>query len=373
MGRIGTAPLRTRVGTRGSVGSAVGPGWLSGPRFDRHFIGTAAAIAILSGLIVAAEPGLFLPILFLDLWLLGYHHVVSTYTRLCFDRDSLRRRGWMIYALLPAVCVAVTILGVAFGIGLLATIYLYWQWFHYTRQSYGIAQAYRRAAAVAGAPVVENEQLGKLVFYAVPLWGILHRAHQAPETFLGLPVRHPPVPGIAVDIAAVCAVAGLAWWIASRIALWRQGRLAIGHTCYVLSHFAVFYVGYVAIESIDAGWIALNIWHNAQYIAFVWLQNNRRFAGQGAPGRQGGPADGRDGTRFISWLSARRNLWAYLGFCLCLSTAFYAGLHYTAAAAGLGMAVLMVVYQTVNFHHYIVDALIWRRPRTAKPPGSARA
>jgi hypothetical protein len=292
--RITTAPLRARVGTHGSVGAAVGPGWLSGPRFDRHFIGTTAAIAILSGLIVAAKPGLLLPVLFLDLRLLGYHHVVSTYTRLCFDADSLRWRGWMIYALLPAVCATVTIPSVAVGAGLLATIYLYWQWFHYTRQRYGIAQAYRRAAVADGAAVVENERRGAherldhLIFYLVPLWSSLHRAHQPPETFLGLPVWHPPVRGIAVDIAAVCAVAGLAWWVASRISLWRQRRLAVGHSCYVLSHFAVFYVGYVGIESIDAFWIALHIWHNAQGVAFVWLQNNRSFGDRaGASGRVG--------------------------------------------------------------------------------------
>ena len=160
MGRIDTALHRARVGTHGSVGAAVGLGWLSGPRFDRHFIGTTAAIAILSGLIVAAKPGLLLPVLFLDLRLLGYHHVVSTYTRLCFDADSLRWRGWMIYALLPAVCATVTIPSVAVGAGLLATIYLYWQWFHYTRQRYGIAQAYRRAAVADGAAVVENERRG---------------------------------------------------------------------------------------------------------------------------------------------------------------------------------------------------------------------
>jgi len=109
----------------------------------------------------------------------------------------------------------------------------------------------------------------------------------------------------------------------------------------------VFPVGYVAIESIDAGWIALNIWHNAQYIAFVWLQNNRSFGDRaGASGRAGG----RAGRQFMSWLSRRRNLWAYLGVCLGISTAFYAGLYYSAAAPGLGLAVLMVVYQTINFH-----------------------
>ena len=86
--------------------------------------------------------------------------MVSTYTRMCFDADSLRRRGWMIYALLPAVCATVTIVGVAFGVGLLATVYLHWQWFHYTRQSYGIAQACHRAAVADGAAVVENERRG---------------------------------------------------------------------------------------------------------------------------------------------------------------------------------------------------------------------
>ena len=190
----------------------------------------------------------------------------------------------------------------------------------------------------------------------MPLWGILHRAHQAPDTFLGQPVWHPPVPGIAVDIVAGFAIAGLVWWVASRAALWRRGRLAAGHTLYMLSHFAVFTTGYILIDSIDAGWIALNIWHNGQYIAFVWLQNNKRFEG----------AASGAGTGFLSRLSQRRNLWAYLGICLGISTAFYAGLQASAAAAGIGMAMLMVVYQTINFHHYIVDALIWRRPRSAK-------
>jgi hypothetical protein len=77
------------------------------------------------------------------------------------------------------------------------------------------AQAYRRAAVADGAAVVENERWGAherldhLIFNLVPLWGILHRAHQPQEILLVLPVWHPPVPGIAADIAAVYAVAGL--------------------------------------------------------------------------------------------------------------------------------------------------------------------
>ncbi|NJR71545.1 MAG: alpha/beta fold hydrolase, partial [Synechococcales cyanobacterium CRU_2_2] len=38
----------------------------------------------------------------------------------------------------------------AAGLGLwsIVTLYLYWQWFHYTRQSWGISQVYRRKASV---------------------------------------------------------------------------------------------------------------------------------------------------------------------------------------------------------------------------------
>ena len=130
----------------------------------------------------------------------------------------------------------------------------------------------------------------------------------------------------------------------------------------MLSHFAVFYAGYVTIENIDAGWVALNKWHNAQYIAFVWLQNNRRFKVVAVPEGVAVPAAG-----YLSRLSQRRNLWAYLGLCIAISTVFYASLQWSAAALGLGMTALMVVYQTINFHHYIVDAVIWQRPRRGQP------
>ena len=49
--------------------------------------GLAAAGAVLS------NPKLFPVLLLSDLWLLGYHHVVATYTRLAFSADAMRRHG----------------------------------------------------------------------------------------------------------------------------------------------------------------------------------------------------------------------------------------------------------------------------------------
>ena len=63
MGGIAAATQGSEVG---NPAVAVGPGWLLDPRFDRHFIFTSAAIAILSGVLVAARPVLFVPLLRLN-------------------------------------------------------------------------------------------------------------------------------------------------------------------------------------------------------------------------------------------------------------------------------------------------------------------
>ena len=69
------------------------------------------------------------------------------------------------------------------------------------------------------------------------------------------------------------------------------------HTLYPLSHFAVFATGYLWIGDITYGWLAINVWHNAQYILFVWLFNTRRFK------------DGVDPeARFLSYISQPNRL-----------------------------------------------------------------
>lgn len=324
-------------------------GWLRGLPFDLQFIVGIAAIALLSGAVVVMEPRLFLPILLADLWLLGYHHVISTYTRLCFDSESFRAHRFLLLGL-PLIVIA-GVAGIAYGVGLwtLATVYLYWQWFHYARQSWGVSQVYRRKA---GDLIPPDERIGQVAFYLLPLWGILYRSHQDPGTFLGLELRVIPIPELAVDIAGVAALATLGWWLATRVAMWRRGRLPVAHTIYMLSHFVIFAFAYLIIESIDAGWLVVNVWHNAQYIVFVWLFNNNRFK------------DGVDPkAKFLSTISQTRNAWLYVGICLALSTVVY--LTIDTVFSALALVPLVVIYMTINFHHYIVDSLIWkvrRRP-----------
>ena len=326
--------------TEQAIAPAVG--WLRAPGFDLVFLVGTPVLAIANGVAVVNAPQLFLPILIANLWLFGYQHVIATYTRLCFDRESFRDHRFLVLGLPFLVLAGVIAASSSAGFWVLATVYFYWQWFHYSRQSYGVAQVYRRKAAGAAD---ENEHLAKATFYLVPLWGILHRSHQDPGQFLGLELWVLPVPGLAVDVVGVVAMASLAWWVATRIAAWWQGRLAVAHTLYLISHFAIFGIGYVVIDSIDAGWLVLNIWHNTQYILFVWLFNNRRF---------------RDGVsakaQFLSRLSQSRNFWAYGLVCFGISTVVYMTLNSFVAA----LVPAIVIYQTINFHHYLVDGVIWK-------------
>jgi hypothetical protein len=290
---------------------------------------------------------LFAPILMLDLWLLGYHHVVATYTQLCFDRESAAKHKFLIYWLPFLVFGATLALAMGFGLWVLGSVYFYWQWFHYTRQSWGVSQVYRRKS---GGLVSEDERLTKAMFYLLPLWGILYRSWQAPETFLGLEMRVFPVPVLLVDAAAVAALATLGLWIFLRARTFLRGEGPIAHTIYMASHITIFAIGYLVIEDVTYGWLVINVWHNAQYVLFVWLFNTNRFRG-GA----------KEKAPFLSAISQAKNWWRYFAVCLAITTLIYGGVSmFGPYLLAVGLPSLIIVYQTLNFHHYIVDSLIWK-------------
>ncbi len=324
-------------------------GWLRGPRFDPLLIFGTLALGVSAVAAVFADARNFYLILFADLWLLGYHHVVSTYTRLCFDRESFRQHRFLILGLGPIMLAVTVTLASMVGIWIIFSVYLYWQWFHYARQSWGVAQVYRRKAG--DTSVSDGDLLTRTAFSLVPLWGILHRSWQAPETFIGQPIHVIPVPGIVVDAVAVAAIAAVGLWAARRVAELWQGRAPLALTLYQISHFVVFYAAYIAIPDITIGWLLVNIWHNSQYILFVWLFNTNRFAGG---------VDAR--AKFLSWISQPQRWWAYAAVCLVLTSILYRSIDgvIRIAAPEMLLTATVVVYQAINFHHYVVDSVLWK-------------
>jgi hypothetical protein len=322
-------------------------GWLRGTAFDSTYILGIASLAVASGWVVVSNPALFTTVFVLNAWLLGYHHVISTFTRLTFDKDSFKERRFLVTWLPVLVLAAVVLACIAVGAWLLTTVYLYWQWWHYTRQSYGISRIYQRRSGV------NNDLLQKLVIYALPVWGILHRSAQAPDQFLFTEVRVVPVPLWLVAIAGSFTLVVLVWWMAQTVREWFIGSISIAHTLYLCSHLVIFGVGYLATENINHGWLVLTIWHNCQYILTVWMFNNNRFK------------DTVDRKHwFLSFISQRSKVATYLAVCLLLSTVIYAALQYSltwvAAATATSLPLFAIAFQAINFHHYVVDAVIWK-------------
>jgi hypothetical protein len=324
-------------------------------RFDTGFIFGLLALSCVTVAVIAIEPSLFYPILVIDLWFLGYHHVIATYTRLCFDKKSFAEHGHLLFGLLPIVVVGTLGIVWMFGIWTVVTIYFYWQWWHYTRQSWGISRVYR--AKDRGAKY-EDGYLDQAIFYSIPVFGILSRSAEGQTKFIGMDLWSFPVPEIVAHYSGYVAVGLLAFWGAMRLRAMLEGRLASVHTLYLLTHFAIFYLAYVAVPDITLGWLMINIWHNAQYILFVWMYNTKRFGGGVDPE-----------ARFLSYISQPQRLWLYLLTCVAITGVVYWGVLRTIDWLFFaGLSATIVLYQIVNFHHYVVDSVIWkvRKPNMQK-------
>lgn len=327
-----------------SLKSPVNYGWLRSTSFDLTLILGVAALALLSAGICIIKPSWFTMVLLIDLWVLGYHHVVSTFTRLAFDKDSFTQYKFLVLGLPVIVAVCATALSFMIGPWTLATIYLYWQWFHYTRQSYGLMRVYQAKVGVA-ADIWDQS-----VIYLLPLAGILYRSYQNPSTFLGLEVKTLPVSYEVYYFVFVLSLIGVVVWVVKQALRLKAGATSLGYFMYMLSHIIIFSIGYLTIESINLGWLVINVWHNAQYILFVWLYNNKRFNNQ---------VDVQH--KFLSFISLSKNQWLYYGVCLAISTAVYLVISKATRPMQLTVpAIAMIIYQTINFHHYIVDGIIWK-------------
>ena len=103
--------------------------YLRNPLFDFLLIFGVLFLALLAGWICLINPTMFTTILFIDLWFLGYHHVIATYTRIAFDKQNISENSFFIYWLPIIIVLSCTILVLLTGPWILATTYLYWQWF----------------------------------------------------------------------------------------------------------------------------------------------------------------------------------------------------------------------------------------------------
>jgi hypothetical protein len=324
------------------------PLYLRSARFDRLFVVGIPLLALAVGALALGFPDYFLLILTLDLALLGYHHVISTYTRLLFDLTSMRQH-WLLLVPLPlAVFAGVYLLVGWAGVAAVSTLYMHWQWYHYTRQSEGINKAYgARTRSVQGG----NAGFNRITFYLVPAAAFLMMSARPESTFLSMEVWKLPVPQWLASAVLAAAGASLAWWLLAQVRALRAGTLGKLHFAYLCSHYLIYLVSYVVIRDITMGWLVINVWHNSQYIAFVWLFNSNQFRG------------GIDRRHLaVSWMSQEGRWPLYLMVCIAITGVVYGAIDATNAhiATWSLMPAVVIAYQGLNFHHYIVDSIIWK-------------
>jgi hypothetical protein len=341
-----------------SPAAGSGPGavsaWLKDPRFDLSFIVGIALLASGMAGVTVLWPDLFLPMLTVHTWLFGYEHLVATYTRLFGRPEDRARHRRLILFVPPLVLLALYTVARTSGVSGIYALYFVGQFHHTVRQSWGLAQQYRQRAG--GLPW-DSVRLSEVTLWSIPIWGLLHRCAQRPDEFLYQPFWLPPVPHLLVQIAGLASAALWLYWIATRVAAYRRGQLAVGHTLYMVSHGLVFLSGYLLIDELCSGWLLVNVWHNVQYIVFVWLYNQRRFAAGIDPQ-----------TRALSWLSQRGIVRAALYFLVSIALAmpFYyllprLGARLDELVVRTAVPAVLIVGLTLTFHHYIVDAIVWKR------------
>lgn len=328
--------------------------YLYGPLFDRLFLFGTVAVALILGALATISPTMFVTVVLVDIWLFANPHVIATYTRMAFDKNHIKKHWFLIFCLPPIVFVLVTMVALAYELGGLFTLYFIAQTYHVTRQSFGIARAYRRADPQA----VEPDYLSESLIYLFPLWGLLHRCAAAPDSFYGYPIHLPPVSSALSDATGLVATLLLIGWLYRQISLALAGRLNTGHSLFVASHLFITSVAYLWATDITSGWLVLNIWHNLQYLMFVWLQNVRRDSP--LPGASGKPFTNAQNLSGLS--SPLINAGKYLTVCLILGAVMYQSL----TVAGeqliwLGLPAVFILHFTFNFHHYLVDGVIWKR------------
>ncbi|WP_428142449.1 hypothetical protein [Delftia acidovorans] len=323
------------------------------PGFDGLFIAGTLALALGMTAMASISPAMLLAIVLVDTWLFANPHVMATLTRIGASMADIRRHRFLIFGLPVIVLGGVVATVLAFEVAGLFTLYFCAQSYHVARQSFGIARAYRRS----GMHPFRQDRLAEALIYLIAAWGLLARCAQAPETFLGYPIQLPAVPAQAANAMGVAAIACSAFW------LWRQARLALTgnidwrHDGFVASHAFTCFVAYIWITDITLGWLLINLWHNLQYLLFVWVQNIRR--------ERQTQADKASETGL--WKNAAR----YGGVCLALGSMLYLAIDWAGTQLlWLGLPTVLIAHFTLGFHHYLVDGVIWKRRAASAEHGA---
>ena len=327
--------------------------WMVSPGFDLFFF-IGSSLAVLLPWIAVTHYGVrSLTILSVVAIVSNGPHLISTWTRIYFDRSERFQRPvvyWVVPLVITTIVTTFTLRGGA-TLHFLRTVLFYWAVWHFLSQNWGIVRIYQRKSGEADLPIARLE---RLILWLGALWPMAMRLHTGPMTVFGSPVAHPHLPAwVSHALGAALIVAAIAY-LAMRVTHYASGRrIDIMRPLFLAASTLAFYVPFVLIRNGTAAFATAALWHGLQYIAIVWFYNRNKW--KGGVARQ---------APVVSWLSQPGRTPLYFLFLLAVAGVVYALLR-TASAITLNMEIWStIVWTSLTFSHYWVDGFIWklRRP-----------
>lgn len=341
--------------------------WLFSRNVDLAAFTGSTAAAFLMVAWGAAAGWLHAP-LTAPLWLLlvvgvDVAHVHATWLRTYFDPGELKAHPWR-YALVPLAAWAVGVL-LHLRSGLLFwRVLAYLAVFHFVRQQLGWVALYQRKEPDLGA---FDRRLDRLAVYSATLWPLLWWHAHLPRTFSWFvagdfagPVSQGIVRALLPFHAGLLA-AFLVRQIHRRVA---TGFLPWGKTLLVATTAMAWHVGIVVFDS-DLAFTALNVVpHGVPYAVLVWTASRGEGPKAGLAGAllKAGPA--LFGLLLLGLAFLEEGLWdagIWHDHEAVFGPLFGGGWDLGLPIQALVVPLLALPQAT----HYLLDGLIWKRPRPA--------
>jgi hypothetical protein len=335
--------------------------WLRSPGFDLAWlVGLPALGAVL---LLSIVPGLGALVWIPYVLLSGQPHLMSTYSRL-FLEPAQWRRWWRPTVLLPGIILAAVLAVMAWGGELvLAALYTFvfsWGFWHYARQSYGVARQYQRRL---GADDWDRRLL-TLAVHVPAVAAIIWFMTSLRGDLLGLPVLTIPLPAecgaVLLGVAALAVLPSLVRAASSK------GAGGAGRLDLLVAGVSgtVFYTALVFTPDARAAYLGVSMWHSLQYQAFV-------FHAQGRTLRQSSGTAGA--SRILACLLAapHRYFLVLVVAAFCVFAALPFGTELFGVSEAMAVRIAAVVWLVVNIHHYLLDSWIWAGPKPSAVPATA--
>jgi hypothetical protein len=350
--------------------------WMVSPAFDLTFFVATALVVLLPW--VAIEHYHVNP--FFVVAAVGITsngpHLISTWTRVYLDGNERFRRPlhyWVVPALIATMVITLIVVE-GRASSTLHTILLYWAWWHFMMQNWGILRIYQRRQTARDAALAvdvpsraarrRGEQQGwapsdalmmwleRIVLTLGAIWPLTVRLFKGPWSLFGAHIKHPTLHAWQVNaIGGVLAVSAGVYLLALIIRSARGRKIAIIRPLVIAASCFGFYVPFVMIRaSGTAGFAAAACWHGLQYLGIVWFYNRNRW--KGGVDRK---------ARVVSWVSqGPRRAPLYFLFLLGVAGIVYASLIGLSKIAFNAAMWGSIVWISLTFGHYWLDGVIWK-------------